>query len=114
MNLIATEAAKKLLQRLKDSYGSDLLFHQSGGCCDGSAPMCYQQGDFLLGDQDIQIGNIDQVPFYMHQDQFERWQHTDLIIDAVEGGGGMFSLDNGTGYRFLTRSEVCALPNTNS
>ena len=82
------------------------MFLQSGGCCDGSAPMCYATGDFLVGDSDVYLGDLDGVPFYMGVAQFDYWQHTQLIIDVVPGSGGMFSLDNGTGRRFLTRSRL--------
>ena len=103
----ATAAALSLLERIKARHGEELLFHQSGGCCDGSSPMCLPRGDFPLGDRDRLLGEIGGIPFYMSGEQYERWAHTRLIIDAVEGMGGMFSLDNGTGQRFLTRSEVC-------
>lgn len=103
----ATEAAISLIRKIKDKYGNELIFHQSGGCCDGSAPMCFEKSDFLLGDNDMLLGQLDGVPFYINQDQGERWGGTHLIIDAIPGNGGMFSLDNGTGERFLTRSEVC-------
>ena len=102
----ATEAALKLIEDIKKDYG-DVIFHQSGGCCDGSAPMCFQKGDFLIADHDVQMGEIGGVPFYIGGLQFEAWKHTRLIIDVVEGQGGMFSLDNGTGRRFLTKSEIC-------
>lgn len=107
MTVTATSAALELLETLKQKFGADLLFHQSGGCCDGSAPMCFQQGDYIVGDSDVLVGEIGGVPFYMNGDQYARWKHTDLIIDAVQGIGGMFSLENGSGRRFLTRSEVC-------
>ena len=107
MKVSFTLSAKKLLNEIKQVHGDDLLFHQSGGCCDGSAPMCFQEGEFPLGDNDIKLGEIGGVPFYMNGDQYEKWKHTDLTIDAVKGIGGMFSLDNGTGRRFLTKSEIC-------
>ena len=107
MKVSFTLSAKKLLNEIKEVQGDDLLFHQSGGCCDGSAPMCFQEGEFPLGDNDIKLGEIGGVPFYMNADQYEKWKHTDLTIDAVKGIGGMFSLDNGTGRRFLTKSEIC-------
>ena len=87
-----------------------VMFHQSGGCCDGSSPMCYAQGDLLIGDQDVQLGEIGGMPFYISRSQYEVWRHTDLIIDVVKGRGGMFSLDNGRERRFLTRSTVCLPP----
>lgn len=107
MSVSATEEALELIEELKGRYGSELLFHQSGGCCDGSAPMCYPQSEYQTGSQDVQIGTIGGLPFYMNGDQYERWKHTNLIIDVIKGNGGMFSLDNGTGRRFLTRSEIC-------
>lgn len=107
MTVTATKAALDLIADLKTRYGADLLFHQSGGCCDGSAPMCFQQGDYIVGDMDVLVGEIGNVPFYMNADQYDRWKHTDLVIDAIDGIGGMFSLENGSGRRFLTRSDVC-------
>ncbi len=101
----ATQAALDFLARLKREHG-DILFHQSGGCCDGSAPMCYAQGDFLIGDNDVKLGEIGGAPFYIGAAQFDYWKHTQLVIDVVPGQGGMFSLDNGTGSRFLTRSRL--------
>ncbi len=103
--VIATPAARDFIARLQAAHGA-LLFHQSGGCCDGSAPMCYAQGDFLIGDNDVKLGDIGGAPFYIGAAQFEYWRHTQLIIDVVPGQGGMFSLDNGTGQRFLTRSRL--------
>jgi uncharacterized protein len=104
----ATPAALALLAEIVADHGP-VLFHQSGGCCDGSSPMCYAQGDFLIGDYDIQLGEIGGMPFYISGSQYEVWKHTDLIIDVVNGRGGMFSLDNGRERRFLTRSEICAI-----
>ena len=109
MKVSATHSALSLLSELKEKYGEKLMFHQSGGCCDGSAPMCYLQSEYIVGDNDVKLGEIGGIPFYMNEDQFEKWKQTDLIIDAVNGIGGMFSLDNGTGQRFLTKSEVCII-----
>ena len=106
MKVKATLSALKLLEDIKSIHGNDLLFHQSGGCCDGSAPMCYPAKEYMVGNSDVKLGEIG-VPFYMNEDQYEKWKHTDLTIDAVKGIGGMFSLDNGTGQRFLTKSEIC-------
>ncbi|CAN7492480.1 DUF779 domain-containing protein [Devosia sp. LjRoot3] len=103
--VVATPAALDLLHDIEARHGK-VMFHQSGGCCDGSSPMCYPIGDFILGDRDVQMGEIGGAPFYMSPSQFEYWQHTQLIIDAIPGRGGMFSLDNGTERRFLTRSRV--------
>jgi len=107
MTVTATDEALKLIAEIKLRHGDELLFHQSGGCCDGSAPMCFQKGDYMVSDHDVLVGEIGGVPFYMNGDQYSRWKHTDLIIDAIQGIGGMFSLENGTGKRFLTRSNVC-------
>ncbi|WP_343668765.1 DUF779 domain-containing protein [Paraburkholderia heleia] len=101
----ATPAALALIEQLAREHGS-LLFHQSGGCCDGSAPMCFPVGEFMVGNADVQLGEIGGMPFYMTQTQFEYWQHTQLIIDVVPGNGGMFSLERPTGLRFLTRSRL--------
>ncbi len=103
--VIATPAAEALIERLREKHGA-VLFHQSGGCCDGSSPMCYPQDDFIVGDRDVELGQIAGAPFYMSPSQYEYWKHTQLIIDVVEGRGGMFSLDNGEGVRFLTRSRL--------
>jgi uncharacterized protein len=103
--VIATHAALELIAKLQARHGP-LLFHQSGGCCDGSSPMCYGRAEFLIGDNDRLLGEIGGHPFYMSAGQFEYWKHTQLIIDVVPGRGGMFSLENGEGSRFLTRSRV--------
>ena len=109
----ATPAALDFIEELRRRHGP-VMFFQSGGCCDGSAPMCYPAGEFDLSDSDVYLGNLGGTPFYMGLEQFAYWEHTQLIIDVVAGNGGMFSLDNGTGRRFLTRSrlfndEECAL-----
>lgn len=101
----ATPAALELLAGIVAEHGL-VLFHQSGGCCDGSSPMCYPQGDFKLGENDVKLGEIGDMPVYISGSQFALWKHTQLIIDAVPGRGGMFSLDNGRERRFLTRSRV--------
>ncbi|HZX69955.1 MAG TPA: DUF779 domain-containing protein [Rhodanobacter sp.] len=103
--VIATASADALIERLRQRHGP-LLFHQSGGCCDGSSPMCFAQDDFIVGDRDVKLGEIAGAPFYMSPSQYEYWKHTQLIIDVVEGRGGMFSLENGQGVRFLTRSRL--------
>ena len=101
----ATPAALTLLNAIRAEHGP-VLFHQSGGCCDGSSPMCYPQNDFIVGEQDVCLGMIDGVPVYIGAAQFELWRHTQLILDVVPGRGGMFSLDNGREQRFLTRSRI--------
>ncbi len=103
--VIATPAALKLIDELRAEYGP-LLFHQSGGCCDGSSPMCYPKSDFIVGDRDVHMGDIGGAPFFMSPSQFDYWKHTQLIIDVVPGRGGMFSLENGRDQRFLTRSRL--------
>ena len=105
LQVIATLPALALIDKLRTRHGP-VLFHQSGGCCDGSSPMCFPQDDFLIGDQDVQRGEIGGAPFYISRPQFEYWKHTQLIIDVVEGRGGMFSLENGRGVRFLVRSRL--------
>ena len=89
--VLATDSALALIAELKAKYG-EILFHQSGGCCDGSAPMCYPIGDYLLSPDDVKLGEIGGVGFYMSPSQFEYWKYTQLIIDVVAGRGGMFSL----------------------
>lgn len=107
--VLLTPPALALLHTLHAKHGA-LMFFQSGGCCDGSAPMCFPLGEFAISDSDVKLGMVGdenlQVPFYMGVEQFEYWQHTQLLIDVVAGNGGMFSLENGSGQRFLTRSQV--------
>jgi uncharacterized protein (DUF779 family) len=103
--VVATPAALALIQRLREQHGP-LMFHQSGGCCDGSAPMCFARGDMIVGASDVRLGAIGGEPFYISKPQFEYWQHTQLIIDVVIGRGGMFSLEGPHGLRFLTRSRL--------
>ncbi len=100
-----TEAANKLIDSLKEKYG-EIMFHQSGGCCDGSAPMCYPKGEFYLGGSDVEVGITHGVHFYMGASQFSYWEHTHLTLDAIPGNGGQFSLENGTGMRFIIRSRL--------
>jgi len=101
----ATKAALDLMALLEEKHGP-LMFHQSGGCCDGSSPMCYPRGEFLVGDSDVLVGQIAGTPFYMSKAQFEYWKHTELTVDVVPGRGGMFSLDGPEGLRFLIRSRL--------
>ena len=103
--VVATPAALELLAEIVAQHGA-VLFHQSGGCCDGSAPMCYPEGEFRVGGNDVKLGAIGGVPFYMDADQFDYWKHTQLIIDVVPGRGHGFSLEAPEGLRFLTRSRV--------
>lgn len=101
----ATPAALDLVAELTAEYGP-VLFHQSGGCCDGSSPMCYPQGEFRIGEGDILLGEVSGAPVYIGRAQGMAWAHTQLILDVVPGRGGMFSLDNGRERRFLTRGRV--------
>src|SRR5215469_16035851 len=101
----ATDLAIHLIRVLRAKHG-DLMFHQSGGCCDGSSPMCYPRGEFLVGDSDVLLGEPNGTPFYISRPQFEYWKHTQLILDVVPGRGGMFSLEGPEGVRFLIRSRV--------
>ena len=105
-----TDQAAELVRRLVEANGP-VMFHQSGGCCDGSAPMCYPDGDFLVGDSDVQLGDLDvgldrAVPVWMSRSQFAYWQHTHLTIDVVPGRGAGFSLEAPYGVRFLIRSRL--------
>jgi uncharacterized protein len=100
-----TAKAEEMIARLKAQHGP-LMFHQSGGCCDGSAPMCYPANEFRLGGQDVHLGRIAGCDFYIGAAQFEYWRHTQLIIDVVPGRGAGFSLEAPEGVRFLTRSRV--------
>jgi uncharacterized protein (DUF779 family) len=106
--VLITAAAAELLVRLQDRHGP-VMFHQSGGCCDGSSPMCYPRGDFLVGDRDILLGMLDVgdgVPVWISGPQYQAWKHTQLVIDVVPGRGGGFSLEAPEGVRFLSRGRV--------
>lgn len=106
-----THAAAELLRRLRARHGP-LMFHQSGGCCDGSAPMCFPAGEFRTGDSDVLLAELsvegcgEPVPFWMSRGQFAVWSHTRLIVDVVPGRGGGFSLEAPEGVRFLIRSRL--------
>lgn len=104
----ATPAALAWIARLRAQHGP-LMFHQSGGCCDGSAPMCYVDGELKLGARDVKLGEVGGCPFYIGGDQYERWRHTDLTLDVVPGRGAGFSLESPEGVRFLIRSDLCAV-----
>jgi uncharacterized protein (DUF779 family) len=97
----AADVLKKLI-----AINGPLMFHQSGGCCDGSQPMCFQEGDFLIGSSDVCIGVIENCPFWMSKDQFEYWKHTQLLIHVVKGRGASFSLEIPLGLRFITKSRL--------
>lgn len=109
-----TAPALALLDMLWERHGP-LMFHQSGGCCDGSAPMCYPAGDFITGDADVLLGVFDlpsrgELPFWMSREQFGYWSHTHLTVDVVAGRGSGFSLEAPEGKRFLIRSEILDIP----
>jgi uncharacterized protein len=107
--VVVTSAAAELLARLQDRHGP-VMFHQSGGCCDGSSPMCYPRGDFLVGDRDVLLGELDVggdgIAVWISGPQYEVWKHTQLVIDVVPGRGGGFSLEAPEGVRFLSRGRV--------
>ena len=103
----ATQAALDFIREIQADH-PDILFHQSGGCCDGSSPMCFPVAEYRVGENDVKLGEIGGVPVYISGSQFAVWKHTQLIIDVVAGRGGMFSLDNGRERRFLTRSRLYA------
>ena len=128
--VVALPAAVELLRQLREQHGP-LMMHQSGGCCDGSSPMCYPQGEFIVGDRDVLLGLLDLrlgvgevgadvpapsdgVPVWISGPQFEAWKHTQLILDVVPGRGAGFSLEGPEGVRFLTRSRVFADPESES
>jgi uncharacterized protein len=100
-----TPEAAQVVADLKKVHG-DLMFHQSGGCCDGSAPMCYAKGDFIVGSSDVKLGEVEGCDFFMAADQFAYWQYTHLTVDVIEGRGASFSLEIPLGLRFLIRSRV--------
>ena len=104
--VIATEAALELIGFLKQKYRNELMFHQSGGCCDNSAANCYLPGELTIGPGDEYLGDIGGCPFYMSKSQYEYWKHTQLIIDVIDGHGGTFSLEGPEGKAFHTRSRV--------
>lgn len=104
--VIATPAALALVAFLQTKHGPDLMFHQSGGCCDNSAANCYLPTDLTIGAQDVHLGKVGGVPFYIGKLQYEYWKHTQLILDVIEGQGGTFSLEGSTGLAFHTRSRL--------
>ena len=104
--VVATAAAVKLIGELKLEYGP-LMFHQSGGCCDGSVPLCFRLGEFRVGSRDVLLGTVEETPFYVGHSQAEYLTRTQLVLDVVEGSLDSFSLEAGTGVRFLSRSKAC-------
>jgi len=105
LRVLATDKAIELIRQLRQLHGP-LMFHQSGGCCDGSQPMCFAEGDFIIGNSDVCLGEIDGCKFYMGRDQFEYWKHTQLILDVTKGRGSSFSLEIPMGVRFFIHSRL--------
>ena len=103
--VVATPEALELIEEMKSQYG-EVLFHQSGGCCDNSAANCYLPSDLTIGPYDVKLGDVGGVPFYIGKLQYEYWKHTQLILDVIEGTGGTFSLEGNTGKAFHTRSRL--------
>jgi len=102
----ATQKAKDLIDKLREKHGTELMFHQSGGCCDGSAPMCFEVGDFMVGSRDVKMGEIHRCEFFMSPEQFEYMKNTHLTIDVVEGRGSSFSIEIPLGVRFIAISRL--------
>jgi len=102
----STQKANELIDKLREKHGTELVFHQSGGCCDGSAPMCFEVGDFMIGSCDVKVGEIHGCEFYMSPEQFEYMKNTHLTIDVVEGRGSSFSIEIPLGVRFITISRL--------
>ncbi len=106
--VLVTDKAKEVIGVLRAKHG-ELMFHQSGGCCDGSSPMCFPKDEFIVGPADVWLGEIDGCDFYIAKDQFEAWKHTELTIDVVPGRGASFSLEIPLGVRFVTKSKLFCL-----
>ncbi len=102
----STEAANKIIDQLREEHGTELMFHQSGGCCDGSAPMCFEVGDFMVGSRDVKMGEIHGCEFFMSSEQFEYMKNTHLTIDIVKGRGSSFSIEIPLGLRFIAVSRL--------
>jgi uncharacterized protein (DUF779 family) len=102
--VLVTDEARRVIEQLRAEHG-ELMFHQSGGCCDGSSPMCFRKGEFRVGSSDVLLGEIDGCEFYMSRSQFEYWQHTQLTVDVTPGRGASFSLEIPLGVRFIIRSR---------
>jgi uncharacterized protein (DUF779 family) len=111
--VLITAEAVKVVEELREEHG-ELMFHQSGGCCDGSQPMCFPKGEFRTSDSDVLLGEIAGCAFYMSRDQFEYWQHTQLTIDVTKGRGSSFSLEIPLGVRFITKSRLYNPEETNN
>ncbi|REL38546.1 DUF779 domain-containing protein [Rhodohalobacter sp. SW132] len=103
--VLITDDAKEVMDELREKHG-ELMFHQSGGCCDGSSPMCYKAGQFRVGKSDVKLGEVYGAPFYMAKDQFKYWQHMQLTLDVKPGRGSSFSIEIPMGVRFLIKSKM--------
>ena len=103
--VLITEEATKIINQLRTEHG-ELMFHQSGGCCDGSSPMCFPKGELMINETDVWLGEIEGCDFFMSQDQFEYWKHTQLTVDVVKGRGASFSLEIPLGIRFVIKSRL--------
>ncbi len=103
--VLVTKEAEAIIDQLRNQYG-ELMFHQSGGCCDGSSPMCFEKGELMLDNSDVWLGNIHGCNFYMSKDQFEYWQHTQLTVNITKGRGASFSLEIPLGLRFIIESRL--------
>jgi uncharacterized protein len=104
--VLVTEAAMETIDTLRKRFGSELMFHQSGGCCDGSSPMCFEKGDFKVGGSDVWLGEVHGCDFFMSRDQFEYWKHTQLTLDVTPGRGSSFSIEIPMGIRFMIHSRM--------
>lgn len=103
--VLVSEDAMKIIDQLRKEHG-ELMFHQSGGCCDGSSPMCFPKGELMLNETDVWLGAIHDCDFYMSKDQFDYWQHTQLTVDVTKGRGSSFSLEIPMGIRFVIKSRM--------
>ncbi|MEC7265550.1 MAG: DUF779 domain-containing protein [Bacteroidota bacterium] len=103
--VLVTDRAAKIIDQLRERHG-ELMFHQSGGCCDGSSPMCFPKGELMLNETDVKLGTIHGCHFYMGKDQFEYWKHTQLTVDITTGRGSSFSLEIPLGLRFVIKSRL--------
>ncbi len=103
--VLVSEEAQKVIDQLRDEHGP-LMFHQSGGCCDGSSPMCFTEGEFLISDNDAYMGEVYGCPFFMSKEQYEYWKHTQLTLDITSGRGSSFSLEIPLGVRFVIKSRI--------
>ncbi len=105
VRVLISPDAKQIIKQLKAPFGA-LMFHQSSGCCDGSQPMCFAKGDFIIGSSDVCLGEIEDCEFWMSKDQFEVWKHTQLTVDITQGRGSSFSIEIPLGLRFIIHSKI--------